>query len=89
MALVPNAPTVALKSSTMWTLYAGILGNGVDLAIKVIQSPTIADAHLGWAQPALLVLMLVAAICRVIKQDSLQPPAIAPMPKPPVRDLKE
>jgi hypothetical protein len=78
MALVPNAPTVATKSSTMLTLYVGIAANVVDMTIKVLESPSIADAHLGWVQPALLVLMAAAAVFRVIKQESISGPTPPP-----------
>lgn len=75
MALVPNAPTVALKSSSNLTLYVGIVANLVDMAIKVLQSPSIADAGLGWVQPTLLVLMVAASIFRLVKQESVSGPA--------------
>jgi hypothetical protein len=80
MALVPNAPTVAVKSSTMLTLYVGMAADFADMAVKILNSPSIADAHLGWVQPALLVLMAVAAICRVIKQESISGPTPPPSP---------
>lgn len=80
MALVPNAPTVATKSSTMLTLYVGITANVVDMVIKVLQSPSIADAHISWVQPALLVLMTAAAIFRVVRQDSISGPVPPPSP---------
>jgi hypothetical protein len=80
MALVPNAPTVAVKSSTMWTLYLGMATDATDMAIKVLQSPSVADAHLGWVQPTLLVLMAAAAIFRVVKQESISGPATPPSP---------
>lgn len=78
--LVPNAPTVALKSSTMLTLYVGILTNLADMSIKVLQSPSFADAGIGWVQPTLLVLTIIAAVCRIIKQESISGPAPAPSP---------
>lgn len=84
MALVPNAPTVAAKSSTMWTLYVGMAADFADMAVKVLKSPDIASAGISWVQPALLVLMALAAIFRVIKQESLSgptPPADKPLPK--------
>lgn len=78
--LVPNAPTVAAKSSTMWTLYVGILADLIDMAVKWLQSPSIADAGITWVQPALLVLMTAAAIFRVIRQESISGPSTPPSP---------
>jgi hypothetical protein len=78
MALVSNAPTVAAKSSTMLTLYAGIVGNAADMAVKALQSGSFDSV--GWAQPALMVVMIVAAVCRVIKQESLSGPTPPPSP---------
>lgn len=80
MALVPNAPTVAVKSSTMLTLYVGMAADLADMAVKVLQSPSLAEANLGWVQPALLVLMALAAIFRVIKQESISGPTPPPSP---------
>jgi hypothetical protein len=80
MELVPNAPTVAVKSSSMLTLYLGIAANVVDMTIKVLQSPGIAEANLGWAQPTLLVLMAAAAVFRLIKQESISGPTAPPNP---------
>jgi hypothetical protein len=77
MELVPNAPTVAVKSSSMLTLYAGILGNAADIGIKVLQSGSFASV--GWAQPALLAVMIIAAVCRVIKQESISGPTQPPL----------
>lgn len=71
MALVPNAPTVATQSSTMLTLYVGIIGNAADMLVKVLQSPSVADANIPWVQPALLVLMIIAAVCRLTAQKSI------------------
>lgn len=79
MALIPNAPTVAVKSSSMLTLYVGIVANLIDMAIKVLQSPSIADAGISWVQPTLLVLMAAAAIFRLIKQESISGPTPAPV----------
>lgn len=80
MALVPNAPTVALKSSSNLTLYVGIVANLTDMAIKVLQSPSIADAGLGWVQPTLLVLMVAASVFRLFKQESISGPTPPPSP---------
>lgn len=80
MALVPNAPTVALKSSSNLTLYVGIVANLTDMAIKVLQSPSIADAGLGWVQPTLLVLMVAASVFRLFKQESISGPAASSKP---------
>lgn len=80
MALIPNAPTVATRSSSMLTLYVGIAANAVDMAIKVLQSPSIADAHISWVQPTLLVLMVAAAVFRLVKQESISGPVPPPSP---------
>lgn len=76
MELVPNAPTVLARASSLWAAYGAL---AIDVGIKALEY--LRDHRdLKWQDALLPLALLLIPLFRVVKQESLSGPTQPPHP---------